>query len=102
MLNKIKNQKKNKGGLQKYLQSNKIKGKHLSLIDSESDFKDWAIGVWGHRKILFKNVTKIIIEAANENNNDNNSNNDNNETIFAKSNANQFYQTNEVCPETND
>ena len=86
--------------MQEYLLSNKIKGEHFSLIESEDDFKLWGIDVWAHRKILFKNVTKIIIEAANENNNDNN--NDHNPAIFINSNANQFYQTNEGCPETND
>ena len=69
--------------MQDFLESNAITGQVLETLTDESEFKEWGIHKWGHRKILFKNVKDLI---------NNNLNNDNNK-------ANQFETTPEGFPE---
>ena len=91
-----------KDGLKEFLEKNKIYGDCLSLIESDSELKEWGIEIWRHRKLLFKNIKELTQQKKNENyNNDNNYNMRNNDEIIAQENVNQSWQTNEGYPYLN-
>ena len=51
--------------------TNKIAGDCIELIENDSDFKEWGIDIWKHRRVLFKNMQQLIENKQNAGNDGN-------------------------------